>query len=146
MSPDDRVIDFIFFDIGGTLGELAPATGDLVPFPSSAGLLTAVKAAIGVRVGVITTLGRLSNAEGKALLEHAGLAGFLDPHGFVSEHDAGGTAKPAPAIYRFAAEAVGVPVGRCLFVGENLVEVLGAKAAGMQAVLKPCPPGRELPH
>jgi FMN phosphatase YigB (HAD superfamily) len=38
-----------------------------------------------------------------------------------------------------------VPVGRCLYVGENLVEVIGAIAAGMKAVLKPCPPGRELP-
>jgi hypothetical protein len=32
----------------------------------------------------------------------------------------------------------------CLFVGEKLIEVLGALAASMKAVLKPCPPGREV--
>jgi hypothetical protein len=40
---------------------------------------------------------------------------------------------------------VGVPVKKCLYVGENLIEVIGALAAGLQAVLKPCPPGRDLP-
>lgn len=145
MPPPARGIDFVFFDIGGTLGDRDAATGDLVPFPSSAGLLGAMRDAIGLRVGVITTLGPLSNAQGHLLLERAGLATFLDPLGFVSEHDAGEKAKPSPAIYRFAAGKVGVPIGRCLFVGENLIEVIGARAAGMEAVLKPCPPGRELP-
>jgi FMN phosphatase YigB (HAD superfamily) len=140
-----REIDFAFFDIGGTLGDRDQETGNLVPFPSSVDFLRAVREAIGLRIGVITTLGPLSNEQGRGLLEHAGLADFLDPLGFVSEHDVGEKAKPDPAIYRFAAQKVGIPVERCLFVGENLVEVLGAKVAGMQAVLKPCPPGRELP-
>ena len=52
---------------------------------------------------------------------------------------------PDPAIYRHAAQKVGVPIGRCLYVGENFFEVSGAIAAGMKAVLKPCPPGRDSP-
>ena len=60
------------------------------------------------------------------------------------DHDAG-VAKPGRvAIYQVAAQRVGVPIGRCLYVGENLIEVLGALAAGMKAILKPCPPGREV--
>jgi hypothetical protein len=51
---------------------------------------------------VITTLGPLTDDDALALLGGAGLAGFLTPGALVSEHDAG-AAKPAPAIYRFAA-------------------------------------------
>jgi len=141
----NKPIEFVFFDIGGTLGERDPATGKLIPFPSSAKLLTAVRDVIGLRIGIITTLGPLSNSQGRALLEQAGLAGFLDPQGFVSEHDVGEVAKPNRVIYQFAVQKVGVPIEKCLYVGENLIEVIGALAAGRQAVLKPCPPGRELP-
>ena len=135
-------IDFVFFDIGGTLGE-RDVMGHFTPFPSSAGLLRAMREQLGVRIGVITTLVSLTNDDALALLSGAGLADFLAPGALVSEHDAG-AAKPSPAIYRFAAQRVGVPVDRCLYVGENLVEVIGAMAAGMKAVLKPSPPGREL--
>jgi FMN phosphatase YigB (HAD superfamily) len=137
-------IDFVFFDIGWTLGE-RDAAGKFTPFPSSAGLLRAMREAVGLRVGIITTLGgQLTDAEALKLLEGAGLRKFLDPDGFVSD-DKAGAAKPDPAVYLFAAKQVGVPVGRCLYVGESLVEVIGALAAGMRAVLKPSPPGRELP-
>lgn len=145
MASTNKPIEFVFFDIGGTLGDRDPATGKLNPFPSSAKLLTAVREVIGLRIGIITTLGTLSNSQGRALLEQASLIGFLDPQGFVSEHDVGEVAKPNRAIYRFAAQKVGVPIERCLYIGESLIEVIGALAAGMQAVLKPCPPGRDLP-
>jgi FMN phosphatase YigB (HAD superfamily) len=99
---------------------------------------------VGLRIGIITTLGPgLTNADGFVLLQGAGLAPFLDPQGFVSDHDAV-VAKPHVAIYQVAAQCVGVPIGRCLYVGENLIEVLGALVAGMKAVLKPCPPGRDV--
>lgn len=145
MSPSIQGIEFVFFDIGGTLGERDPLTGALVPFPTTVKLLTAVRDVMLVPIGVITTLGPLTNAQGLALLQQAGLAGFLAPNGFVSEHDVGEIGKPDPAIYRFAATRAGVPIERCLFVGENLIEILGARTAGMQALLKPSPPGRELP-
>jgi FMN phosphatase YigB (HAD superfamily) len=139
-------LEFVFFDIGGTLGERDPATGKLIPFSSSSKLLKTMRDVLGLRVGVITTLGPLSNAQGRALLEQAGLATFLDPQGFFSEHDNNEVAKPDPAIYRAAAERVQVAIGRCLYVGENLIEVIGALTAGMSALLKPCPPGRDLPE
>jgi len=142
--PDLREIDFVFFDIGGTLGERNAATGDFVAFPSSAGLLRAMRD-LDLRVAIITTLGtQLTNADGLALLKKAGLSQFIDPSGFISDHDAG-VAKPRLEIYRFAAQTVGVSPGRCLFVGENLIEVIAAMTAGMKAMLKPCPPGRDLP-
>jgi len=141
-----HAIEFAFFDIGGTLGERDPATGRLIPFASTIRLLTSVHDVIGLRIGVITTLGSLSNDQGRALLDQAGLSGFLDAQGFISEHDANEIAKPDPDIYRTAAQKVGVPIEKCLYVGENLIEVIGAITAGMHAVLKPCPPGRDLPE
>ncbi len=138
-------IGFVFFDIGGTLGERNPATGQLIPFASTPGLLTATRDLLGVRLGLITTLGPLTNAQGWSLLTQAGLTQFFDPAGLISEHDVNGEGKPRPAIYKFAAHAVGIPVDRCLYIGENLIEVVGATVAGMRALLKPCPPGRELP-
>jgi FMN phosphatase YigB (HAD superfamily) len=138
-----REIDFVFFDIGGTLGEKTAAI--FKAFPSSAGLLRAMRENVGLRVGIITTLGgQMSDAEALEMLRDAGLEKFLDPKGFVSDNKAG-MAKPDPEIYRFASEQVEVPVSRCLYLGENLIEVVGALAAGMKALLKPCPPGRELP-
>lgn len=141
---NNQDIDMVFFDIGGMLGERHPTTGLFKPLPSSADLLKAMREVVGLRIGVITTLWPgLTNTEGLALLQGAGLAQFLDPQGFVSDHDAG-VAKPHVAIYQVAPQRVGVPIGRSLSVGENLIEVLGALAAGMKAVLKPCPPGREV--
>lgn len=140
-KPD---IEFVFFDIGGTLAEFDQSANKLMPFPSSVGLLKAMKE-IGLRVGIITTLGtQLTKQQGLDLLRKAGLDSFLDPLGFISDKDLN-VAKPRVEIYRYAAERVGVPVNRCLFVGENLIEVIGAIFAGMKAVLKPCPPGRDLP-
>lgn len=140
-----REIDFVFFDIGGTLGDRDPVTKKLIPYPSSAGLLSALRNELKLRVGIITTLGgQLSDDQALGLLRDAKLDSFLDPLGFVSDNKAG-AAKPNVAIYRFAATQVGVPISRCLYVGENLTEVIGALAAGMKALLKPCPPGRDLP-
>ena len=143
--PEKGEIDFVFFDIGGTLGDRDPVTKKLVPYPSSAGLLSVMRNELKLRVGIITTLGgQLSDDQALGLLRDANLDAFLDPLGFVSDNKAG-AAKPNVAIYQFAATQVGVPISRCLYVGENLTEVIGALAAGMKAVLKPCPPGRELP-
>ena len=133
MPSSANAIEFVFFDIGDTLGERDPATGKLIPFRGSVKLLTAVRDVMHLRIGVITTLGPLSNSQGLALLAQAGLAGFIAQDAFISEHDVGEVAKPDPAIYRFAAQRVGVPVAKCLFVGENLTEVIGARASGMQA-------------
>jgi FMN phosphatase YigB (HAD superfamily) len=136
MTHKVRGIDIFLFDIGGTLG-LAGANG-LTPFPGSAELLRDLRDIVGLRVGIITTLGtQLTNADAMAMLQQAGLAPFIDPQGFVSDHDTGGIAKPRRAIYEFAARQAGLPTDRCLFIGENLAEVVGALAAGMHALLKP---------
>ena len=126
----------VFFDIGDTLLRRDPTTDAWVPVPGIATVLRDARDLLGLKIGVITTLGTLSNDDARALLDDAGLWSFITANGLISEHDAD-AAKPAPEIYRFAADRFGVPVGQCLYVGESLIEVIGALNAGMQAVLKP---------
>lgn len=135
--------DFIFFDVRDTLG-LVFSRGQLTLFkPSTERLLEALKSVVDVPVGVITNLpANVTSADGRAMLEQAGVLKYLHPKGVVINHDVK-LDKPDPKIYARAAEQVGVPIERCLFVGENFIEVLGAWRAGMPAVLKPYPPGGE---
>jgi FMN phosphatase YigB (HAD superfamily) len=135
----------VFLDIGGTLGERDATTGTFVAYPSSAALLRSLRDVMRLRIGIITTLGPLSNPQGIEILQNASLLQFIDGSGFVSEHDNDGIAKPDPSIYRHAAARFGLQPEDCLFLGENLLEIIGALTAGMKAVLKPSPPGRELP-
>jgi hemerythrin-like domain-containing protein len=148
-------VEVIFFDVRDTLGEV-DHPGHLVPYrPTTERLLRAVRDSVGVRIGVITNLpADVSADQGRRMVLEATLAegadghatirigDFLDPAGLIVNHEVGFD-KPDPRIYRFAAEKLGVPIERCLYCGENLIEVLGARAAGMQAQLKPAPPGRD---
>jgi hemerythrin-like domain-containing protein/beta-phosphoglucomutase-like phosphatase (HAD superfamily) len=142
LTTEGKAIDAVFFDIRDTLG-VVDRKGHLVKYkPSTDQLLEAMQDVVGLRIGLITNLpADVTADEGKRMVDEAGLGEFLDPSGFVTNK--AGVDKPAPEIYALAARQIGVPIDRCLFVGENLIEVIGAKAAGMHAVLKPFPPGRE---
>lgn len=139
----DPAIKAIFFDVRDTLGYV-DRPGHLVPYkPSTVDLLQTVQGPIGARIGLITNLPKdVSAAAGRRMIEDAGILKFVDPQGLVINHDAG-VSKPDPAIFAYAARQMGLEPAECLFVGENFAEVLGAQTAGMKAVLKPCPPGRE---
>lgn len=131
-----------FCDIRDTLG-IVDRKGHLVLYkPTSIDLLKALKE-MGLRVGLITNLPPdVSSEVGFQMVKDAGIAEFIDAQGFVTNHDAKAD-KPDPAIYRFAATKMELTPEDCIFIGENLAEVVGAQVAGMEAVLKPFPPGRE---
>jgi hemerythrin-like domain-containing protein len=146
----DARIRAVFFDARDTLGEV-DRPGHLVAYrPSTEKLLTAMKG-LGHRLGVITNLpAELTAEQGKLMITSAALSesprrtigDFIAAGDIITNHEAGCN-KPDPRIYAFAAGKLDLPPHQCLFLGENLIEVLGARAAGMQAQLKPCPPGRE---
>lgn len=133
----------VFFDIRDTLG-IVDRQGHLVTYkPTTERLLDAMRRLVGLRIGLITNLpDNVSDTDGLKMVAEAGIASVLDPEGFVSNH-AAGAEKPSRGIYEFAAHKMGLDPAECVFVGENLIEVIGAEAAGMRTVLKPFPPGRE---
>jgi FMN phosphatase YigB (HAD superfamily) len=98
----------------------------------------------GLRVGIITNLGDIDDATGWGYLVASGLSEYVDRTLFISDN-AARVPKPDPAIFHFAAEKAAVPPERALFIGENLLELIGAAAAGMHTLWKPTSPGKELP-
>lgn len=136
-------ISVVFFDVKDTLGTV-DRPGHLVLYkPTSEHLIQQLTQVVGLRAGIIMNLpGDLSAQDGRKMLEEAGVLAHLDPDGVVINHEVG-LDKPRSEIYATAANQMGVDVDECIFVGENLIEVIGAQTAGMRAVLKPFPPGRE---
>lgn len=83
----------------------------------------------GYRVGVV------SNADGRVrgLLASAGLLPHLE---VVIDSSEVGVEKPDPRIFVAATDRLGVPPADCVYVGDiYAVDVLGARAAGMRAIL-----------
>ena len=88
----------------------------------------------GVRTAVISN----SNGSVRAILEHLGLLPSLE---FVIDSSAVGVEKPDPRIFRIALERSGLLPDEAIYIGDIYsVDVLGARAAGMRAVL--LDPGR----
>lgn len=68
-----------------------------------------------------------------AHLDHLGLADAFGPHIYSgAEHVERG--KPAPDLYRHAAQALGVPIGRCAILEDSEVGVTGAVASGARVI------------
>lgn len=77
----------------------------------------------------------ISNADGRieALLQSRGLRDHFE---FVIDSEVVGVEKPDPRIFRAAVERMGVEPHECLYVGDLYpVDVVGARGAGLQAVL-----------
>ena len=106
-------VEVVFFDIRDTLG-VVDRKGHLVKYkPTTDQLLEAMKQVVGLRIGLITNLPtNVSSADGKKMVDEAGITPYLDPKGFVTNHDAG-VEKPRAEIFTYAARQMGVPAGRC---------------------------------
>jgi putative hydrolase of the HAD superfamily len=114
--------------------------------------LELVRRALVPRPGLLDTLGELrarglrlglvSNCTEEVALVWADTAfGHLFDHAVFSA--TAGLAKPDPAIYRLAADGLGVELEECLFVGDGANDELrGARDVGMTPVLMH-PDGRE---
>jgi methylmalonyl-CoA mutase, C-terminal domain len=85
--------------------------------------------AAGLRLGIV------SNSDGRVdqALEAAGLREYFN---VVIDSSLVGVEKPDPAIFRAALDALGVAPHEALYVGDLYeVDIVGAQAAGMEAVL-----------
>lgn len=98
------------------------------PEPSAAAAL-ALARRHGLRTGVISN----SNGTVRRILDRVGLGGGLD---FVLDSTEVRVEKPDPRIFRLALERAGVAAAEAVHVGDlYAVDVLGARAAGLRAVL-----------
>jgi HAD superfamily hydrolase (TIGR01509 family) len=96
--------------------------------PDAAAALSLVRGA-GLGAAVISN----SNGSIHSILERLGLAGHLD---FVLDSSVVGVEKPDPRIFRMALERAGLQAAQAVYVGDLYsVDVLGARAVGMDAVL-----------
>jgi len=97
-------------------------------FADAPGALREVRAR-GLRVGVVSNF----DARLAGLLDGLDVAPLLD---CVVHSTRAGAAKPDPAIFRAALDALGVAAASAMHVGNDVVaDVEGARAAGLQAVL-----------
>ncbi len=80
-------------------------------------------------------LGVVSNADGRVqrLLEEAGLATHLET---ILDSAHVGVEKPDPRIFLAATERLNLPPSSCAYVGDVYeIDILGARAAGLRAIL-----------
>jgi HAD superfamily hydrolase (TIGR01509 family) len=99
-----------------------------VPDPEAATAIGRVKRA-GLVAGVISN----SNGSVRSILETMGLAERLD---FIVDSSLVGVEKPDPRIFAIALDHAGVAADEAVYVGDLYsVDVVGARAAGLRAVL-----------
>ncbi len=112
-----------------TQGALIEADNELWTQPNHPMIAwAAALQAAGVRTGILSNLGDAMEAGVRA--RFAWLRGF--DHLTFSHRL--GTAKPDLAIYRHAAEGLGVVPARVLFIDDRADNIEGARRAGMQAI------------
>jgi HAD superfamily hydrolase (TIGR01509 family) len=152
-STGDRYLAFLLDELGvrneGTLTALAAWRRGYNP---PRGLWTAVDPAAepalltARQVGVATAVISNSNGTIAGILETIGLARHLD---FVIDSSEVGVEKPDPRIFRLALQRAAVQPAEAAYIGDLYsVDVLGARAAGLHAVLMDpgrCWPPRDCP-
>jgi putative hydrolase of the HAD superfamily len=132
-----RVADLFFEELGRPGVDGATRAAFVAAWPSlwrrvpdDARPTLAVLAARGLRLGVVSNTG---DGGARSRLAEAGL---VDAFEFVLDSHLVGVEKPDPRIFAMAAARLAVPAGACVYVGDlYAVDVVGARAAGMHAVL-----------
>jgi len=98
------------------------------PVAGTREMLEALKGS-GLRLGVI------SNADGR-VAEYLATAGLADCFEFIIDSAIEGIEKPDPRIFQIACDRMGVGPEAVVYVGDTYeVDVLGARAAGIRAIL-----------
>jgi HAD superfamily hydrolase (TIGR01509 family) len=107
---------------------------ELKPIPSVLRVLNAL-AERGARMAVASNS---HTAYIEQALETCGLRHFFG--GRIASADGVEHLKPAPDIYRLAAELLDIPAHKCIAVDDSQAGIVAAHAAGMQTIAF-CPPG-----
>ncbi len=81
---------------------------------------------------LVTLTNSPPNPDGPTALQHSGLAGFFEHQLSV---DARSAFKPAPAVYRYACETLGVAPADCMMVAAHVWDTIGAQSVGFSGAL-----------
>jgi pyrophosphatase PpaX len=141
--PDRTITPFIGRSLPETMRELNPdraadllaaysswnaANSDLIRrFEGADEVLRELRTA-GARVAIATSKRAETTAEAMQRCGLAGLVEVIVTHPDTSEH------KPRPAPLLLAADRLGVAADQAVYVGDAVVDVMAAKAAGMSSV------------
>jgi FMN phosphatase YigB (HAD superfamily) len=125
----------VFFDIGDTLASAVLDGGrlsrlEVYPFvPEVLARLRAGGEGVSVSLGLISNTGDETAASMRQVLADAGLSALVDA-GLCLFSSVEGLDKSQPAFFALARDRAGVPVSRCLFVGESPQERAVAASVG----------------
>jgi histidinol-phosphate phosphatase family protein len=147
VRPATAVPAAVLFDRDGTLVHDVPYNADpaaVRPVPGAQAALDRLRE-IGIPIGVVTNQSGVArglispeqlervNARVSELLGPFQVWSVC-PHG---ENDGCGCRKPAPGLIKDAAAQLGVPVDRCVVIGDTGADVAAAAAAGARGILVP---------
>lgn len=100
-----------------------------IPYDDAVPTLTELKRR-GVKVALVSNVG----IDVRAVLDRAGMQNLLDA--VILSYEAGAV-KPNAPIFQLALDAVGVPAGNALMVGDNPYDDAGASLIGIRTLLLP---------
>jgi HAD superfamily hydrolase (TIGR01662 family) len=147
VSPATAVPAAVLFDRDDTLVHDVPYNTDpaaVMPMPGAREALDRLRD-VGIPVGVVTNQSGVArgliSAEQLELV-NARVSELLGPFDAWSvclhgEDDGCGCRKPAPGLVKNAAAQLGVPVDRCVVIGDIGADVTAAAAAGARGILVP---------
>lgn len=115
-------------DVGKAFDEIMPGVSNWVPYPETIPILDLLKRR-DFKLGVISNATNLLTK----VFDNLGMSKYFD---FVVISDEVGVRKPSPEIFKIALNLAHASASRSIYVGDMLeVDVVGAKKAGMNAVL-----------
>ncbi|MGO8967162.1 haloacid dehalogenase type II [Mycobacterium sp.] len=91
---------------------------------------------------LVTLTNSPPNPDGPTPLEHAGLAQFFEQQFSVDSRRA---FKPAPTVYRYVCDELGVTPADCMMVAAHVWDTIGAQAVGFSGALITRPDNAPLP-
>jgi HAD superfamily hydrolase (TIGR01662 family) len=147
VSPATAVPAAVLFDRDGTLVHDVPYNTDpaaVWPVPGAREALDRLRD-LGIPVGVVTNQSGVARGLiSPAQLEQVNtrVSELLGPFDVWSicrhgEDDGCPCRKPAPGLVEDAAAQLGVPVGRCVVIGDTGADITAASAAGARGILVP---------
>lgn len=127
-KPDDTgLVDTLREPYADALLDFAP-----VPVPGAVTLLERLKSK-GYRLGIISNTGRTPGETMRKILDDLGMLGYFDSMIFSNE---AGYIKPNRKIFDISLETLDAKPEKSVHVGDSmLLDVYGAKSAGMKAIL-----------